>query len=146
MFGKVFLSVVCTFEIGGNALIIAQFARCKSLRTLGNLFTVNLGMADLCFTLSVTRILHILVAHGGLQGYGPGSCILHVIIIVTSGTASPISMGTIAGARYIAIVHPQKQRRGGSVAPSVGAYAVLLFRRRSGRLGWLPSNYHFTFD
>ena len=109
LFHVVAMTLVLTFGIAGNVVIIYIYMSCKQLRTPSNMFIVNLALGDLTFLISSTMTVHNM-ANDGRMLLGYKGCVASAIIIIICATVSLITMALIAISRYMAIVHPQKKK------------------------------------
>ncbi|CAH1797857.1 unnamed protein product, partial [Owenia fusiformis] len=107
-----FLTLYISFEglltvtgLVGNTLIIGAIVIMKQLRTLPNMFVLNLAIADLVVSGLLTPFLIAIVALGENYFTGPGYrfCQLIGFICITSCVASGINIMSVSINRYLCI-------------------------------------------
>ncbi|ODM91335.1 Opsin-2, partial [Orchesella cincta] len=104
---KVFATIYGIFMVvgcGGNLLVIFMFVRCRSLRTPPNYLIANLAISDFLMNAKTP----IFIINSLYQGpvMGEFGCKLYGFVGGLTGTASIMTLATIALDRYYAIVHP----------------------------------------
>lgn len=94
----------------GNIVIIASVVKYKRMRTVVNIFLVNLAAADLLFVaLSVFDALSFLM--DGKWVLGDAFCRIQGTLIEISYTVSVCTLTVVAAERYVSICHPHKLKR-----------------------------------
>ena len=150
--GALYITVL-TLGFIGNPLIIVVHSR-KTFRTPGNLFTLNLAIADTGVMCSGIIHVHSLMAHNGEQFYGDAGCFWHAFFVAVCSSASVVSMAFVAITRYISIIHPQRKhcllRWQWCILASVlvWVYSIVLCVpiMAIGGLAWLPKQHHCSLD
>ena len=154
-FAPVIYIFIILLGLAGNTLTIAICIKKKSMRNPGNVFMVNLAVADNGVMLCIIPHVHTTLANHGVQFYSSSACFWHAFLIITCCSTSLVSMGCIAVTRYISIVHPNRKqtllqwRWCILAAILVWVYAILLMvpgMAGWGRLGWLPKQFHCSYD
>ena len=103
------MSLIGTF---GNLLIILSLVVEKKLRTLSNIFIVNLAFADIFVTTIIDPFSVIAVFNEGEFFYRhEGLCIFAGAFVVTCCACSIWTITTISCERYIHICHPMVYRK-----------------------------------
>ena len=108
LFVKIGITLVIAFGIIGNCIIIKVYMSSKQMRTPTNIFIVNLAVVDLTFLLSSISSLNTILLDGKMA-YGELGCTIIAFLMITTAASSLLTMGLIAIARYVSIVHPQKK-------------------------------------
>ena len=94
----------------GNFVIIASVVKYKRMRTVVNIFLVNLAIADLLFVvLSIFDALAFLL--DGKWVLGDAFCRFQGTMIEISYTVSVCTLTVVAAERYMSICHPHKIKR-----------------------------------
>ncbi|XP_059419698.1 type-1 angiotensin II receptor-like [Carassius carassius] len=113
-----FIPVVysCNFIIGivGNSLVVAVIYYCLKLKTIANIFVLNLAVSDLTFLLTLP-IWAINTATGYHWLFGDFLCKAIAGMILLNLYTSIFFLTALAIDRYLAIVHPVKSRRSRTV-------------------------------
>ena len=107
MVGYLFLILVTTL---GNLLIILAVLLQPHMRTVTNMFYLNLASADFVVGVWSMSMLLIEMLHG-CWPLGPVACDLSLVIDYIFTTASFFGLCAIAADRYIAISDPFKHMR-----------------------------------
>uniref|UniRef100_A0A671N509 Opsin 4.1 n=1 Tax=Sinocyclocheilus anshuiensis TaxID=1608454 RepID=A0A671N509_9TELE len=102
--GSVILIVGITGVIG-NALVIYVFCRSRTLRTAGNMFVVNLAVADFFMSLTQSPVFFTASLHRRWV-FGERSCELYAFCGALFGICSMMTLTAIAGDRCLAITQP----------------------------------------
>ncbi|XP_028832494.1 melanopsin-like [Denticeps clupeoides] len=102
--GSVILIVGIT-GILGNSLVIYVFCRTRSLRTPGNLFVVNLAVADLLMSLTQSPVFFVASLHRRWV-LGEVACELYAFCGALFGICSMMTLTAIAADRCLAITQP----------------------------------------
>ena len=112
--GLIFLCIVCLMGVLGNLFIISAVLINKSLRTLNNVFIVNLAVADLIIT-SFVMPISLATSRRALDmsvpGYDVKLCKAVAFLILTSMMVSTLSLTTIAVERYVHVCHSHFYRK-----------------------------------
>ncbi|XP_037325256.1 chemokine (C motif) receptor 1a, duplicate 1 [Pungitius pungitius] len=100
----VFFSVVITLSLMGNILVLVVLALYENLKSLTNIFILNLAISDLVFTagLPFWSIYHI---WGWL--FSEVLCKIVTFIFFTGFYSSVLFLSTMTIYRYLVVVHPQ---------------------------------------
>lgn len=102
--GTVILLVGITGALG-NSLVIYVFCRSRSLRTPGNMFVVNLAVADLLMSLTQSPVFFIASMHRRWV-FGERACELYAFCGALFGICSMMTLTAIAADRCLAITQP----------------------------------------
>ncbi|KAL6107823.1 xcr1 [Pungitius sinensis] len=100
----VFFSVVITLSLMGNILVLVVLALYENLKSLTNIFILNLAISDLVFTagLPFWSIYHI---WGWL--FSEVLCKIVTFIFFTGFYSSVLFLSIMTIYRYLVVVHPQ---------------------------------------
>ncbi|KAL1280316.1 hypothetical protein QQF64_014916 [Cirrhinus molitorella] len=114
-----FIPVVysCNFIIGiiGNSLVVTVIYFCLKLKTVANIFVLNLAVSDLTFLLTLP-IWAIYTATGYEWLFGDFLCKATAGMALFNLYTSIFLLTALSIDRYLAIVHPVKSRRCRTVA------------------------------
>ncbi|CAB1431726.1 unnamed protein product [Pleuronectes platessa] len=102
-------SVVLAVAVFGNLIVIWIILAHKRMRTVTNYFLLNLAFSDVSMAAFNTLVNFIYASHGEWY-FGEVYCRFHNFFPVTAVFSSIYSMTAIAIDRYMAIIHPLKQR------------------------------------
>ncbi|KAL4623425.1 melanopsin-like [Arapaima gigas] len=102
--GSVILAVGITGVVG-NALVIYVFCRSRTLRTPGNIFVVNLAVADFLMSLTQAPIFFVASLHRRWV-FGEHACELYAFCGGLFGICSMMTLTAIAADRCLAITRP----------------------------------------
>ncbi|XP_062408577.1 melanopsin-like [Sardina pilchardus] len=102
--GTVILLVGITGVLG-NALVIFVFCRSRSLRTPGNMFVVNLAVADLLMSMTQSPVFFAASMHRRWV-FGERACELYAFCGALFGICSMMTLTAIAADRCLAITQP----------------------------------------
>ncbi|KAK9519023.1 hypothetical protein VZT92_021780 [Zoarces viviparus] len=99
----VFFSVVITLSLAGNILVLVILALYENLKSLTNIFILNLAISDLVFTtgLPFWAIYHI---WGWL--FSEALCKIVTFVFFTGFYSSVLFLTIMTIYRYLAVVHP----------------------------------------
>ncbi|XP_018613192.1 melanopsin-like [Scleropages formosus] len=102
--GSVILVVGITGVVG-NALVVYVFCRSRTLRTPGNIFVVNLAVADFLMSLTQAPIFFVASLHRRWI-FGERACELYAFCGGLFGICSMMTLTAIAADRCLAITRP----------------------------------------
>uniref|UniRef100_A0A673KKF8 Opsin 4.1 n=1 Tax=Sinocyclocheilus rhinocerous TaxID=307959 RepID=A0A673KKF8_9TELE len=102
--GSVILIVGITGVIG-NALVVYVFCRSRTLHTAGNMFVVNLAVADFFMSLTQSPVFFAASLHRRWV-FGERSCELYAFCGALFGICSMMTLTAIAADRCLAITQP----------------------------------------
>ncbi|XP_048107544.1 melanopsin-like [Alosa alosa] len=102
--GTVILMVGITGVLG-NSLVIFVFCRSRSLRTPGNMFVVNLAVADLLMSMTQSPVFFAASMHRRWV-FGERACELYAFCGALFGICSMMTLTAIAADRCLAITQP----------------------------------------
>ncbi|KAK2900845.1 hypothetical protein Q8A67_008960 [Cirrhinus molitorella] len=126
--GSVILIVGITGVIG-NALVIYVFCRSRTLRTAGNMFVVNLAVADFFMSLTQSPVFFAASLHRRWV-FGERPCELYAFCGALFGICSMMTLTAIAADRCLAITQPLalvgrvSRRKAGAVLAVVWLYSL----------------------
>ncbi|XP_067309163.1 type-1 angiotensin II receptor [Pseudorasbora parva] len=102
----------CNFIIGivGNSLVVAVIYFCLKLKTVANIFVLNLAVSDLTFLLTLP-IWAIYTAKGYRWVFGSFLCKAIAGMILLNLYTSIFLLTALSIDRYLAIVHPVQSRQ-----------------------------------
>lgn len=126
--GTVILLVGITGMMG-NSLVIYVFCRSRSLRTPGNMFVVNLAVADLLMSLTQSPVFFVASMHRRWV-FGERACELYAFCGALFGICSMMTLTAIAMDRCLAITQPLvflgqvSRKRVGMVLAAVWLYSL----------------------
>ena len=106
----VYYGIVFFAGLIGNIVIIASVTKFKRMRSVVNIFLVNLAIADLMFVL-LSIFDAITFLHDGQWIFGDVFCRIQGSLIELSFTVSVCTLTVIAAERYMSICRPHKIRR-----------------------------------
>ncbi|XP_060764067.1 tachykinin receptor 1a isoform X1 [Neoarius graeffei] len=102
-------SFIVLVSVVGNVTVIWIIVAHKRMRTITNYFLVNLAFAEASMSAFNTVVNFVYAAHNEWY-FGLGYCRFHNFFPIAAVFASICSMTAIAVDRYMAIIHPLKQR------------------------------------
>ncbi|KAJ8397427.1 hypothetical protein AAFF_G00439760 [Aldrovandia affinis] len=102
--GTVILIVGITGVLG-NTLVVYAFCRSRSLRTPGNMFVVNLAVADFLMSLTQSPVFFAASLHRRWV-FGERACELYAFCGALFGICSMMTLTAIAADRCLAITRP----------------------------------------
>ncbi|XP_038641442.1 substance-P receptor-like [Scyliorhinus canicula] len=102
-------SIIVAVAVCGNLVVMWIILAHKRMRTVTNYFLVNLAFAEVSMAAFNTVINFVYAIHNEWY-FGLGYCRFHNFFPITAMFASIYSMTAIALDRYMAIIHPLKQR------------------------------------
>ena len=152
---KIAFPLLQAIGIAGNLTIIFVYIYTKSLRLPINLFIINLAIADTMILCVTAPTDHIVIANGGRPIARGEGCFWTALSAMVGAGASLNSMVTIAGSRYLCIVHPQQKQRfltwPKCLAVSLFSWAYSVFCTIPaltgwGRVIWKPKEFTCTYD
>ncbi|XP_064608144.1 melatonin receptor type 1B-like [Liolophura sinensis] len=125
----------------GNILVVGAVLTTKALRTMGNIFILNLAFADLCVTAIVDPFSIIGFVLGEVYFEDkPALCELVACICLTSCFCSLLSIGAISINRYIHICHHQVYPKiftfRNTVLITIGLWVVSFLCEMPNFFGW----------
>jgi len=132
-----FYIVVVACALIGNSLVLLSVYRYRPMRTVVNLFLVNLACSDLLFAIFSLFDTVAYMKDGWYAGVG--SCKVQSYLIEVFYTCSILTLVAVSFERYLAICHPHLKARsrkqtmvviGITWAVSIGFCAVLLYAYR----------------
>ncbi|XP_056091437.1 type-1 angiotensin II receptor [Rhinichthys klamathensis goyatoka] len=102
----------CNFIIGivGNSLVVTVIYFCLKLKTVANIFVLNLAVSDLTFLLTLP-IWAIYTATGYQWLFGSFLCKAIAGMVLFNLYTSVFFLTALSIDRYLAIVHPVRSRR-----------------------------------
>lgn len=115
----VFFSVVITLSLTGNVLVLIILGLYENLKSLTNIFILNLAISDLIFT---TGLPFWIIYHISGWVFSEIACKIVTFVFITGFYSSILFLTTMTIYRYLAVVHPlsdlstQKLSTGGFVS------------------------------
>ncbi|XP_051542819.1 type-1 angiotensin II receptor A-like [Myxocyprinus asiaticus] len=110
----IFIPVVygCNFVIGiiGNSMVVAVIYRYMKLKTVANVFVVNLAVSDLTFLITLP-MWATFTATGYHWPFGGILCKASAGLVIFNLYTSIFFLTALSIDRYLAIVHPVRSRR-----------------------------------
>lgn len=98
--------VVCVVGLGGNALVIYVILRYAKMKTVTNIYILNLAMADVMFMLSLPFIaIQLALVH---WPFGWALCRVVMTVDSLNQFTSIFCLMVMSIDRYLAVVHPIK--------------------------------------
>ena len=146
--------VLVILGLVGNPIIIIVPCM-KTFRTPGNVFIINLAVADTGVMLTCVLTIESVATLSGQRVYGFTGCAVHAFSIFITSAVSLLTMGFVALTRYICIVHPWRRhwflrwRWCVFTAVLTWVYAILLILPilvGVGQLAFLHKQHHCSFD
>ncbi|TRY58491.1 hypothetical protein DNTS_004910 [Danionella cerebrum] len=109
-----FIPVVygCNFVIGviGNSMVVAVIRRYIKLKTVANVFVLNLAISDLTFLITLP-LWATFTATGYHWPFGTFLCKASAGLVIFNLYTSVFFLAALSIDRYLAIVHPVRSRR-----------------------------------
>ncbi|XP_056155552.1 type-1 angiotensin II receptor A [Lampris incognitus] len=107
----------CNFVIGivGNSMVVAVIYRYMKLKTVANVFVLNLAISDLTFLITLP-MWATFTATGYHWPFGGFLCKASAGLVIFNLYTSIFFLTALSVDRYLAIVHPVKSRRFRTVA------------------------------
>lgn len=106
----VFYSFICIFGFIGNSIVIAVLCLQKNLKTVANIYMVNLATADLLFLITLP-FWATYYAFGLKWMFGTVMCKVSSSLLTLNLFASIFFITCMSIDRYIAIVYPLRSQR-----------------------------------
>ncbi|XP_063062924.1 type-1 angiotensin II receptor-like [Engraulis encrasicolus] len=102
----------CTFVIGvvGNSMVVAVIYRYMKLKTVANVFVLNLAVSDLTFVITLP-MWATFTATGYHWPFGGFLCKASAGLVIFNLYTSIFFLTALSIDRYLAIVHPVRSRR-----------------------------------
>ncbi|KAM6939127.1 chemokine XC receptor 1-like [Lycodopsis pacificus] len=101
--GPVFFSVVITLSLTGNILVLVILALYENLKSLTNIFILNLAISDLVFT---TGLPFWAIYHIWGWVFSEALCKIVTFVFFTGFYSSVLFLTIMTIYRYLAVVHP----------------------------------------
>ena len=102
-------SLIFLLGVGGNSAVCLILHRRKSLRTVTNLFILNLAISDLIFSCSIPLEFPIIVQNHKWP-YAPFFCKIYGPVQTIALSVSIFTLAVVSIVRYRAIIHPLKRQ------------------------------------
>ncbi|GAA6231882.1 somatostatin receptor type 2-like [Lates japonicus] len=101
--------VVCTVGLCGNALVIYVILRYAKMKTVTNIYILNLAVADVLFMLGLPFIaIQLALVH---WPFGPVLCRVVMTVDSLNQFTSIFCLMVMSIDRYLAVVHPIKSTK-----------------------------------
>jgi uncharacterized membrane-anchored protein YitT (DUF2179 family) len=104
-----FYSLIFLLGVGGNSAVCFILQRRKSLRTVTNLFILNLAISDLIFSCTIPLEFPIIV-HDYKWPYAPFFCKIYGPFQTVALSVSIFTLAAVSIVRHRAIIHPLKRQ------------------------------------
>lgn len=104
-----FYSIIFLLGVGGNSAVCFILHRRKSLKTVTNLFILNLALSDLIFSCTIPLEFPIIVSDYKWP-YAPFFCKMYGPIQTLVFSVSIFTLAIVSIVRYRAIIHPLKRQ------------------------------------
>ena len=102
-------SIIFLLGVGGNSAVCFILHRGKSLRTVTNLFILNLAISDLIFSCTIPLEFPIIVSDYKWP-YAPFFCKIYFPVQTIALSVSIFTLAAVSIVRYRAIIHPLKRQ------------------------------------
>ena len=104
-----FYGIICVMGIFGNGLVIYVVARYAKMKTVTNMYILNLAIADLCFLIGLPFLIVTAVVKQWLFGYI--MCKVFFILTSINWFTSVFTLTVMSADRYLAVCHPISSMR-----------------------------------
>ena len=104
-----FYSLIFVLGVGGNSAVCFILQRRKSLRTVTNLFILNLAISDLIFSCTIPLEFPIIVSDYKWP-YAPFFCKIYGPVQTIALSVSIFTLAVVSIVRHRAIIHPLKRQ------------------------------------
>ena len=104
-----FYSLIFLLGIGGNSAVCFIIHRRKSLRTVTNLFILNLAISDLIFSSTIPLEFPIIL-NNYKWPYAPFFCKIYAPVQTIALSVSIFTLAVVSVVRHRAIIHPLKRQ------------------------------------
>lgn len=109
LISMILYAVVCIMGLFGNTLVIYAVLRFTNMRTVTNMYILNLAIADECFLIGIPFL--IITMHLGEWTFGKIMCKTYMVSTSITQFTSSIFLIIMSADRYIAICHPVSSTR-----------------------------------
>ena len=124
-----FYSLIFLLGVGGNSAVCFILQRRKSLRTVTNLFILNLAISDLIFSCTIPLEFPIIVSDYEWP-YAPFFCKIYSPVQTIALSVSIFTLAIVSIVRHRAIIHPLKrqvtQRHARYILTGIWLFSALL--------------------
>lgn len=137
VFVSIYLSIVITVGVVGNAIVCVIFGLSKELHTSINMLIVNLAIADILQSLNM--IFMVISINNGTWTLGQSMCEINGFVTIAFIVTSLISLFLISINRYIKICQPTKQNmfsKKVALYSIIAAWVIPAFLGLGPILGW----------
>ncbi|KAK2142278.1 hypothetical protein LSH36_977g00002 [Paralvinella palmiformis] len=104
-----FYALICTVGTFGNGLVILVVARYAKMKTVTNMYILNLAVADLCFLVGLPFLIVTAIMRRWLFGYI--MCKVFYILTSMNWFTSVFTLTVMSADRYLAVCHPVRSMR-----------------------------------
>ena len=104
-----FYALICTVGTFGNGLVILVVARYAKMKTVTNMYILNLAVADLCFLVGLPFLIVTAIMRRWLFGYI--MCKIFYILTSINWFTSVFTLTVMSADRYLAVCHPVRSMR-----------------------------------
>lgn len=104
LISMILYAVVCIIGLFGNTLVIYVVLRFQKMKTVTNMYLLNLAIADECFLIGIPFL--ITTMSEGQWSFGKTMCKAYMVSTSITQFTSSIFLFIMSADRYIAVCHP----------------------------------------
>lgn len=104
LLAMILYSIVCIIGLFGNTLVIYVVLRFQKMKTVTNMYLLNLAIADECFLIGIPFLVKTMSE--GQWNFGKTMCKAYMISTSITQFTSSIFLIIMSADRYIAVCHP----------------------------------------
>ncbi|KAB7493890.1 Somatostatin receptor type 5 [Armadillidium nasatum] len=101
---QLFYGLIFLCGVGGNTLVIYVVANHSKMKTVTNLYILNLAIADLLYLMGLPFL--IVTSHVGNWVFGNFMCKMYMVVTSLNQFTSSFFLSIMSADRYIAVCHP----------------------------------------
>lgn len=109
LISMILFALVCIVGLFGNTLVIYAVLRFTKMKTVTNMYILNLAIADECFLIGIPFL--IITMHLGEWTFGKAMCKAFMVSTSITQFTSSIFLFIMSADRYVAICHPVSATR-----------------------------------
>lgn len=102
-------AIICVAGLLGNGLVIYVVLRYAKMKTVTNMYILNLAIADLCFIVGLPFLIATAITRNWLFGFA--MCKIFYILTSINWFTSVFTLTVMSADRYMAVCHPIKSMR-----------------------------------